>query len=345
MQTAYQEITAMRKSGQLTEAAALAHQALIEFPQDLWLRRAAAWVFYDELKRAIYKVDLPSIDHWYLKLKSLCLPDDEAVFWQSVWNQLGELLIRLGQLQRFDAFDQVLAYTTTLPVERPSDVYSHWLGQVLIAGRHWEKLADFIIDWDIANLQPEDYVPPVHDDGNTGLALAEEAHISLARALLAQEEIADQASLLPICLILLERLVTHHHRYQYAPFYITQILIKLGQTDEAIKRANGICQANTNVFWAWRNLAECYALSDPNQYIIFLQRAVEVGTQKHGGPFAQSDADKLGPTRLALATALLDRGDKPGAAEVLRQYRVDAESRQKPLPKQYERLASRTAGW
>ncbi len=339
----------MRKSGQLAEAAALAHQALIEFPQDLWLRRAAAWVFYDELKRAIYKVDLAAVDHWYLKLKSLCLPDDEAVFWQSVWNQIGELLIRLGQLGQFDAFDQILAYTTTLPVNRPSEVYSHWLEQVLIAGRHWDQLADFIIDWDLANLQPENYVPPVHDDGSTGLALAEDAHISLARALLAspdQEEGEDEiTSLLPICLMLLDRLVAHHPRYQYAPFYITKILIRLGQTAEAIKRANAICVDNPYVFWAWRNLAECYAVTDPDQYILNLQKAVEVGTQKQGGPFAQSDADKLGPTRLALATALLDRGDKPGAAEVLRQYRADAESRQKPLPKQYERLASRTAGW
>ena len=48
-----QEVTRLRKAGDLVGARRLAMQLLAETPEDLWVRRSMSWVVYDELKAVV----------------------------------------------------------------------------------------------------------------------------------------------------------------------------------------------------------------------------------------------------------------------------------------------------
>lgn len=176
----YQEITQLRKSGRLAEAEAVVLHALSEFPTDLWLRRAAAWVYYDYFKQAVERQYLKDAEAYYLKIKSFALPHDETLLWNS-------LLMRLSQMVQIGsgvALELGTRLASSLPVQKPSEGYSEWLGAVLGNGAKWSGLTDFILEWDLSNLRDEDYLPVDGPDGTLLPSLAEVATIKVAEGLL-----------------------------------------------------------------------------------------------------------------------------------------------------------------
>jgi len=47
----FKEIKELRQAGKLDEALQMANQALEAEPDNIWNKRAAAWVYYDYLKK------------------------------------------------------------------------------------------------------------------------------------------------------------------------------------------------------------------------------------------------------------------------------------------------------
>jgi len=49
----FKEINELRQAGKLDEALQMANQALETEPENIWNKRAAAWVYYDYIKKML----------------------------------------------------------------------------------------------------------------------------------------------------------------------------------------------------------------------------------------------------------------------------------------------------
>ena len=98
----FKEIQELRKEGKLEDALEMATQALDSDPQNIWNKRAAAWVFYDFMKK--YS-DLEHYDLFkenLLKLQALGLPENEKMVFDNPAWQIGSIVFALKKLEPVD---------------------------------------------------------------------------------------------------------------------------------------------------------------------------------------------------------------------------------------------------
>ena len=60
----FKEIKELRQAGKLDEALQMANQALETEPENIWNKRAAAWVYYDFLKQTKTNLQTPLNFHF-----------------------------------------------------------------------------------------------------------------------------------------------------------------------------------------------------------------------------------------------------------------------------------------
>jgi tetratricopeptide (TPR) repeat protein len=75
----FKEIKELRQAGKLEEALQMANQALEAEPDNIWNKRAAAWVYYDYLKKYSQPETFDLFKENLIKLKGLQLPEDEKM--------------------------------------------------------------------------------------------------------------------------------------------------------------------------------------------------------------------------------------------------------------------------
>lgn len=73
----FKEIKQLRQAGKLDEALQMAHQALEAEPYNIWNKRAAAWVYYDYIKKNAQPESFEAFKENLTKIKDLRLPEDE----------------------------------------------------------------------------------------------------------------------------------------------------------------------------------------------------------------------------------------------------------------------------
>ena len=73
----FKEIKELRQAGKLDEALQMANQALEVDSENIWNKRAAAWVYYDYLKKYAQPESYDLFKENSIKIKDLQLPEDE----------------------------------------------------------------------------------------------------------------------------------------------------------------------------------------------------------------------------------------------------------------------------
>ncbi|MEX2566379.1 MAG: hypothetical protein WD431_10585, partial [Cyclobacteriaceae bacterium] len=82
----FKKIKELRQAGKLEEALKMANQAMEADPEDIWNKRATAWVYYEYLKKFSQPDSFEAFKENLLKIKDLQLPEDEKmVFDNSAW--------------------------------------------------------------------------------------------------------------------------------------------------------------------------------------------------------------------------------------------------------------------
>ena|SRR5690554_3811179 len=90
-----QDITKLRKEGKLEAAYELAIKALSEEPENMWNKRAAAWVHYEYLKKNRTAEDFDVFKVHLFKIKELQLPEDETMLYDQCAWQIGSMVFAL----------------------------------------------------------------------------------------------------------------------------------------------------------------------------------------------------------------------------------------------------------
>lgn len=93
----FKEVTSLRKSGKLEEALSMALHDPENCPDEIWNKRAIAWVYYDYLKQYTAFADYEKHIEWLTKIKDLELKEYEKMVFDNCVIQTGKLLFSLAK--------------------------------------------------------------------------------------------------------------------------------------------------------------------------------------------------------------------------------------------------------
>lgn len=239
---AAQHITTLRKAGELDQALAIAMPALAETPDNLWLRRAAGWLFYDLIKRDVEGFGAGRVPR-------------------------GQLIAHLDQW--------LGAYARGGKADCPGLLHSLLLTQVLKVNREWPRFLAFARWWDPAFLRPEDREPFKLDNGKSLASLELRLVYAVGRAIS-----ADSRELKPALVTwgaeLLDSALDAHPDDQWLHYYKSKRLIGQGQAAEARGHLLPVLRRQRQASWAWSLFGRTWETEAPDKAITCYFRAIQV---------------------------------------------------------------------
>ncbi|MCF7983066.1 MAG: hypothetical protein K9L70_01560 [Thiohalocapsa sp.] len=242
---AARQVTTLRKAGNLDEALGIAMPALAATPDNLWLRRAAGWLFYDLIKRDVEGFGAGRI------------PRGRLIAHLDQW--LGE-------------------YARGGKADCPGLLHSLLLTQVLKVSREWPRFLGFARWWDPACLRPEDREPFEFDNGKRLASLELRLVYAVGRAISAGPE-EQNPDLVSWGAELLDSALEAHPNDQWLHYYKSKRLIGLGQTTEARKHLLPVLRRQRQASWAWGLFGRTWETDAPDKAITCFFRAIQVAGQ------------------------------------------------------------------
>lgn len=237
-----QEVAALRKAGCLDEALAVAKPALAAAPDDIYLRRAVGWLFFDLIKREISTFEERKISRVRLIA------------------HIGEWLEEYARGGKMDC---------------PGLLHSLLLTQVLKVNHEWPRFLAFARWWDPGCLRPEDREPYLLGNGKTAASLELRLLYAVGRAVGSAPEAADTA-LHAWGVELVDSAITAHPNDQWLHYYKSKRLIAQGRTSEAREHILPIVRRQPRASWAWGLFGRTWEQDDPDKAIVCYFRAIQV---------------------------------------------------------------------
>ncbi|MCS7085205.1 MAG: hypothetical protein NZ534_03900, partial [Bacteroidia bacterium] len=246
----------LRKEGKTDEAREQALAAFQLNPDDRETKQALAWTLHDQMKKAAAARDIDR----FLDLF-------EAIVKLDVFD--ADLALKVGWVG-FKGFKRyadknkptrahLIRYIPCMqavPYEKPSDLHSILLNQIVTFREIVPDLGGFIRWWNFDNLTEEDY-KPFQRKSKTYSSLAEKAFYVYANHLL---EINDLPNI-RLYYTFLERLGYARPEYKRVPLYKARCLVRLGEKERAAEMLLSLIRQKKNEQMAWAGLAEIY---EPN---------------------------------------------------------------------------------
>lgn len=268
----FSDITALRKGGRIEEAYEMAKKALAENPDDIWAKRALAWVLYEFIDRNASVENREKMFSYLTEFGGLDLPADEEMVFSSVLWCLRKFYANCGGLQFDDCnfYDQLFDAYKGLPFPK-SDAYFALLRAVLANKKNWERSQMFIEWWGVENFREEDFEPFVMQNGRSLLSLAERCYIDLSK----YYEADGSADNISAFTDRLRDVACKYPKLTYIPYYLAKLLIKQEKYEEAIVALKPFVKSKPKDFWVWQLMAEAH--SEDEDKLAFYCKALECG--------------------------------------------------------------------
>lgn len=254
-----------RKAGDPDGALQIAREALREHPQDLWLRRAAAWAIYDIVKRSLDQGKRQEVIGGLEALGALALPKEEDIFWvQWAWTLVRVFrLFGAGERQEIRPLDRVVELSRSWDWPRPSEAYSIWLSALVSPKGRWPGRLEALREWDLKHLRPEDHQPRINKDGKRYMSLAESAHGAEVKGWLefmedhpTWRDDAFLAKAMEDSLRRLEDLEAAHPEFTYTAYYRARLLKAARGKGEALAAYLPFVGRQVDKYWVWELLGD-----------------------------------------------------------------------------------------
>lgn len=258
------EIKELRQSGKFEEALELALSELQQAPDNIWAKRNLSWVYYEYAK---LNCSLEKFGSFCENLKSILelqLPEeDKMVFDNTGWLvvKLGFALSRENNLE-LSKFDELFNLIKEFHFSKPSEIYSSLYKMFHKVYKNTDKYVAFADWWDFENFRSEDFNVETLPNGNTVMALVEQAYIAYAKQLLPKQIMPgiilfneEKATLF---LSKLDNIAELHPEYQYPPYFKAKLLLALGDQDNVLSSLLPFAKKKRNDFWVWEILSEAF---------------------------------------------------------------------------------------
>lgn len=291
------EVTDLCKSGKLDEALEMANQALVTDPENIWNKRAAAWVYYYHLKKFSQSDSFDAFKENLLKIKDLKLPEDEKmVFDNSAW-QIGSMVFGL-QKEEHVAYKKINTFFEIIKefhFTKPSVAYTFIYKAFHKGYQNWSKYLEFADWWNFENFRPEDYLKEELNDKRI-MAIAEQAYIAYSKCLLdldnknrykiieiipleSSEEPSSNSKIkensnnkenkIQQFLPKLNKIIEEHPEYQYPSYYKAKLLLTLGNKENTLSSFLPFAKQKKNEFWVWQLMAEIFPEDKETQFACY----------------------------------------------------------------------------
>lgn len=286
----FKEVKELRKLGKLEEAINLAKQDLEKEPSDIWNKLSFAWVYYDYLKRYSSVENFERFIEYLEKLKSLELPVEKKMIFDSCIYQVGKLVFALSRVKKIEflkintLYEKIKFFNLT----KPSEAYSFLYKAFHKVYKRWPNYLEFADWWDFNNFRSQDYLPETFNDKRI-MSIVEQAYIAYSKKLLEGEQIIiDECYLrekkinknkIKAFLPKLELLIESHPEYQYPPYFKAKLLLALGDEKNVLAAFIPFAKKKKNNFWVWELMADTFTHDDEKK-LSCLSKALSLKTQE-----------------------------------------------------------------
>ncbi|MEO0074787.1 MAG: hypothetical protein ABIK31_01575 [candidate division WOR-3 bacterium] len=291
----FREIKELRQSGKLDEALKKSEEALNLDPNNIWNKRAAAWVYYDYLKKNAQPESFEAFKENLIKIKDLQLPEDEKMIFDSCAWQIGSLVFALQKTEHVDysKINELFEIIREFHFTKPSEAYSFLYKAFHKSYQNWSNYLTFADWWNFENFRNEDYLKE-EVNGLKMMSIVEQAYIAYSKKLLegepldpfGQQRVIDKEKIKAF-LPKLDNLIEKYPQFQYPSYFKAKLLLGLGSDENALSAFLPFAIQKRNDFWVWELLAEmfpndkeiqfsCYckalSLRTPEDYIVKLRQ-------------------------------------------------------------------------
>lgn len=263
----FKEVNELRKSGKLDEALKMANQDLEKEPDNIWNKRSLAWVYHDYLKKYASKENIENFIEYLDKIKSLELPADENMVFDSSAYQIGKLLFSMAHEEHIDYknVNLIFKHIKDFHFTKPSEAYSFLYKAFHKVYKNWSNYVQFADWWGFDNFTSQDFLSEEFN-GKKIMSIVEQAYIAYSKKLLEGEIIEGNKSwnLDKIWDFekKLDAIIEKYPAYQYPPYYKAKLLLISGGVDEALKNFIPFAKKKRNDFWVWELLADTFQTED-----------------------------------------------------------------------------------
>ncbi|OQA64363.1 MAG: hypothetical protein BWY38_03033 [Ignavibacteria bacterium ADurb.Bin266] len=273
----FSDIKKLREADKLEEALQMAQQNLEAQPDNIWNKRAIAWVYYDYLKKNASSENFSVFKENLTKIKELNLPEDERmIFDNSAW-QVGSILFAINKTEPIDLvkINDLFDIIREFHFSKPSEAYSFLYKAFHKAHQKWSKFLEFADWWGFENFRSEDYLKEEFKDKKI-MSIAEQAYIAYAKKLLegelidprSQERRIDKNKIQEF-LPKLETIIEKHPDYQYPPYFKAKMLLSLGDDENGLSSFLPFAKQKKNDFWVWELMAEIFSEDKDIQFACY----------------------------------------------------------------------------
>jgi len=291
------EVLQLRKSGKLEEALTMVRELLANAPDNIWNKRAAAWVHYDYLKQNANPDGRDKFLEHLTAMKELNLPESEDMVFNQLTYQVSKFLhsipLDANHKQNLIRLNEVWATVSSFPIKRPSKEYSIILKSFHRFNKGWSGYPEFAREWGLDNFMPEDYQPEAFKD-NKMMPLAEQVYSAYAKWVLftGQKEIrfdeiraflrvqSDPKKNLeehPELIARMQQLLTDHPEYDYPRYYLAQLLLlRDDDSAQAWEVLKPFAIKKSREFWIWELIGHIHS-DQPDMLLACLCKAMTSG--------------------------------------------------------------------
>lgn len=298
----FSEINDLRKSGQVTEALSAAEQWLSSNQENIWAKRAMAWVRYELLKQYVGENNYEDLSEQVDAIHTLDLPADEDMVFTSIAFTLGKYFFQFANQENnsLEPALQLFEKIREFPFPKPSEGYSFLLKALHKVFKLSDAYPRIIQWWDLQYFQDKDYTEDEFN-GRSIMSLAEQILINYAKTLLARkndpfidakEYRATIAEFLPF----LEEIILKHPKLTFLPYFQAKLMLATGDEEEATLCILPFARKKRNQYWVWQIMAEIHT-DDQEAQIACYCMALS----------CKSKEDYLVKLRLKLAALLLEK--------------------------------------
>jgi hypothetical protein len=271
------EVIELCKADRLEEALQIVSAKLETDPENIWAKRAAAWVYYYHLKKYTQPESSEVFKDNLIKIKDLQLPEvDKMVFDNCAW-QIGKLVFSLNGAEQinYGRINEILKIIQNFHFTKPSEGYTYIYKAFHKGYQNWSYYLNFADWWNFENLRSEDYLNEEFN-GKRNMSIAEQAYIAYSKKLLegealdsfGQQRLIDKLKIQSF-LPKLETLIEKQPDYQYPPYFKAKLLLVLGSDKNVLSAFLPFAKQKKNDFWVWELMAEIFSEEKDIQFVCY----------------------------------------------------------------------------
>lgn len=313
----FKEVKELRQAGKLDEALQMANQALESEPDNIWNKRATAWVYYDYLKKHSQPELFDAFKEKLINIRELQLPEDEKMVFDNCAWQIGSMVFGLQKAEPVDygKINELFENIKDFHFTKPSAAYSVIYKAFHKGYQNWSKYLQFADWWNFENFRSEDYSAEEFN-GKKIMAIAEQAYIAYSKKLLEGEAtdplgINKEVNLDKVQAFLpkLDKIVEKHPEYQYPAYFKAKLLLLIGNGKNVLSAFIPFAKQKRNDFWVWELMADifqqdsevkfaCYckalSLKTPEDFLVKIRQSfASMLVEKKMFPEAKSEIEKI----------------------------------------------------